>query len=269
MALNPVDNDSPKSSRRTITLRLLMVLGFGGLVVLSVGGVLVMSVYTNFTNTLALLNRQAIQLIDGMQESIDRDAAEGERVVSGLARLYASGELDINDDASMKPILTAMLMSEPVVETIVVMKPDHQTYGLARTPDERIVRLPGKGGGPPEGVRARPVPDEGARPGSRPRTGAAPERQDGSGPKPAEPPPGRQGAGQESGARPPMPRSETPVWRQPELINGVLFHTVMQSLMKDGRVDGTVIASIGAHSLNRAVMEISEEGKHHHLHFKR
>ena len=137
-----------------------MVLGFGGLVALSVGGVLAMSVYANFTNTLALLNKQAVQLITSMQETIDRDAAEGERVVSGLARLYADGEFDIGNDNSMKPIITALLMSEPVVETIVVIKPDHQTFGLARTPDHKIMVLPGKGAGPPEGTRARPGPDQ-------------------------------------------------------------------------------------------------------------
>ena len=250
MALKPVDNVAPKQTRRTISLRGLMVLGFGGLVALSVGGVLAMSVYANFTNTLALLNKQAIQLIDGMQETIDRDAAEGERVVSGLARLYANGEFDIGDDQSMQPIITALLMSEPVVETIVVIKPDGQSYGLARTPEDTIRVLPGKGGEPSRGDRpgaGRPSGDGGHR-----RLGKPPE------PRGNQPKPRSDGPTQTAGAGQPFPHTDKPVWRPPELINGILFHTVTQSLMKNGQIEGTVVASIGAHSLNRAVMEVSE-----------
>ncbi len=250
MALKPVDNDTSKSTRRTISLRGLMVLGFGGLVALSVGGVLAMSVYANFTNTLALLNKQAIQLIDGMQETIDRDAAEGERVVSGLARLYANGEFDIADDQSMQPIITALLMSEPVVETIVVIRPNEQTYGLARTPEDTIRVLPGKGGKPSRG--ARPGAETPSGDGGHRRSGKPPEPR-GNGLKPPS-----DGQPPAASASQQFPHSGKPVWRKPELINGILFHTVTQSLTKNGQVEGTVVASIGAHSLNRAVMEVSE-----------
>ncbi len=265
MAVTPADSTPPRGRKRTISLRLLMLLGFGGLVALSVGGVLAMSVYANFVNTLTLLNQQAIQLIDGMEQAIERDAAEGERVVGSVAELYAQGAFDIGDQASLKPIITTLLLSEPVVETIVVVGNNHESYGLARDPDNAIREIK-----PPTGTRpaGKPPAHGGAAthapPGVRtPCAGPLSRAPPGGGGRPDS-----AGKGLETGSDPAGQLARAgglqgggagPVWRPPELINGVLFHTVTQALQRSGKVDGMVVVSIGAHSLNRAVMAIGED----------
>ncbi len=246
MALKPVDTSTTPRPRRTISLRLLMVVGFGGLVALSVGGVLAMSVYANYSNTLSLLNRQAIQLIDGMEQTINRDAAESERVVGGVADLFEQSVFDLDDTDAMKEILTTLLLSEQVVETITIIGSNKQSLGVGRR-DGKIFDLRGPSGGPPP-QRA------GQRRGERP---AGP-----GGSRPQEPG-ARQGAGPAAGAMPAempaFPTGDRPTWRQPELIRGILFHQVHQALKRDGQVKGVVVAAVGGHSLNRVVMAIGKD----------
>jgi adenylate cyclase len=247
MGLNPVDKLPPIKKQRTISLRMLMIAGFGGLMALSVGGVLAMSVYANFSNTLVLLNRQAIQLIDGMEQSINRDAAEGERVVRGVARLFEQGDFEIGDNDAVKQILTTLLLSERVVETIAIVGQDHQRFGMARTPQDKIIVAPGPNGRPPPKRSGEPP----KRPGE-PRPNASADLGANSGANP----PARPGPG--TGPSP-IPPGDEPVWREPALVDGILFHTVAQALKKDGRVEGMVTASVGGHSLNRVVMSIGKD----------
>ncbi len=127
--------------RRTVSLKLLMVAGFGGLMALAVGGVLAMSIYANFTNTFSFLNRQAIQLINRMERSIERDAQEAERVVRGLAQLYTAGEFEIGVPASQNSILMTLLLTERVVEHIEIVDKDGKRTGLARRPNNEIVTI--------------------------------------------------------------------------------------------------------------------------------
>lgn len=255
MALKSVDATATPKPRRTISLRLLMIVGFGGLVALSVGGVLAMSVYANFSNTLSLLNRQAIQLIDGMEETIQRDAAESERVVSGVANLFEQGEFEIGDQAAMKRVLTALLLTEPVVETISIVASGQKRFGVGRNPDNQIFVLGGPAGSrPDQGAARRSGP-----PPPRPESGQ-PSR---SGTEQS----GSPNPGQRSASEPEQPAAtnrtisanEEPTWDEPELIRGVLFHTVNQALMRDSEVKGIVIASVGGHSLNRVVMGIGKD----------
>ena len=140
--------------------------GFGGLVALSVGGVLAISVYTNFTNTFALINDQAVQLITGMEQSFRRDAEEAERAVSAVAQLYRRGDFEIGDGASQTPLLRAILLSEPVVESIVLFDTDGVRSGTMRHPDRGLTDLAAGRSIPSMGaVPARPAaPADASRP---------------------------------------------------------------------------------------------------------
>lgn len=255
MALKSVDTTATPRPRRTISLRLLMIVGFGGLVALSVGGVLAMSVYANYSNTLSLLNRQAIQLIDGMEETIQRDAAESERVVSGVANLFEQGDFEIDDEDAMKRVLTTLLLTEPVVETISIVGNGQRHFGVGRNPDNEIFVVEGPSGSrpargavnasgsqPPRPQAGQPKPPGTAQSGPPRRdqqAGSAPERSE--------------------TARQTLPANDKPTWNEPELIRGVLFHKVNQALRRNGDVKGMVIASVGGHSLNRVVMGIGKD----------
>lgn len=200
----PVD----KKSRFRISLRSLTVLGFGGLVALSVGSVLVMSVLANFTNTFALLNRQAVQLIAGMERSILDESDQAERSVNAIARLYANGAIEISGTAASNSILQTLLLSTRVVEIYELRDRQGNGIGLARRPNGRIVKVP-----------------------IAPRRDLA-----------------REGAVRQRGARRSRPR---PVWSEPVVRHGVLYHEVSQVLKRDGKVDGVVRAAIGGHTINR------------------
>lgn len=255
MALKSVDATATPKPRRTISLRLLMIVGFGGLVAVSVGGVLAMSVYANYSNTLSLLNRQAIQLIDGMEETIQRDAAESERVVSGVANLFGQGDFEIDDQEAMKKVLTTLLLTEPVVETISIVGSGKQHFGVGRNPDNRIFVVDGPSGSRPDRgsaqVPGRPPPRQDAGQPRRPVSGqSGPPRSDQqAGSEPEKP---------ESANRT-FPANDKPTWTEPELIKGVLFHKVNQALKREGDVKGMVVASVGGHSLNRVVMGIGKD----------
>jgi len=255
MALKAVDTTATPKPRRTISLRLLMIVGFGGLVALSVGGVLAMSVYANYSNTLSLLNRQAIQLIDGMEETIQRDAAESERVVSGVANLFEQGEFEIDDQAAMKRVLTTLLLTEPVVETISIVATGQQRFGVGRNPDNQIFVLgspvasrPDQGAARRSGPPPRQEAGQPHRPGARPSGPSKPDDQQ-AGPESKQP----------EAANRTLSANDKPTWDEPELIRGVLFHTVNQALKRDGKVKGVVTASVGGHSLNRVVMGIGKD----------
>lgn len=263
MALKSVDTTATPKPRRTISLRLLMIVGFGGLVALSVGGVLAMSVYANYSNTLSLLNRQAIQLIDGMEQTIKRDAAEGERVVGGVVRLFEQGEFEVDDREAMNKILTTLLLSEPVVETITIVGTNQQNFGVGRDPRSKIFVLDGPPGSQTTQV-ARPV--SGKRPNG-PGTNR-PERPGSNQPARSDAPQSdrpdanpRTGSGPELKGSAPLafPAGDQPVWQEPELIRGILFHKVNQALKRSGRVEGMVVAAVGGHSLNRVVMGIGKD----------
>lgn len=255
MALKSVDRSATHKPRRTISLRLLMIAGFGGLVALSVGGVLAMSVYANYSNTLSLLNRQAIQLIDGMEQTINRDAAEGERVVQGVAKLFELGEFEMDDSEAVKGILTTLLLSEPVVETITIVGRNHQNFGVGRNPKNEIFVL----GGPPD--KTKP-PRAAQAPGKRPEMRGSNQSAGPRSEQPARPIPNQPdhaGPKTEGSAAFNFPTGNQPVWLEPELIRGILFHKVNQALKRGDKVEGMVTAAVGGHSLNRVVSAIGKD----------
>ncbi len=140
MALEPVQSSAQKQ-RRSISLRMLMICGFGGLVLLSIGGVLYMSVAANFTNTFSLLNTRTLQLIAGMERSIASETNQVEFALRGLERLHNDGTIDLENEADRKKILPTTLRSTQVIEALSITFKDGTIAGFLRAPNGQIRSL--------------------------------------------------------------------------------------------------------------------------------
>jgi adenylate cyclase len=142
----PVRLVRPERKRRRIPVALIMALSFGTLVFLSVGGVLALSVGANFRNTLDLLGAQSTLLIDAMEDSLRAEMGRAESAVDGIARLYAQGEFQIDDEA-MSAALAGALSAAPDATALLICTPDLICRGATRgaddsNPDAAIRRLP-------------------------------------------------------------------------------------------------------------------------------
>ena len=56
----------------------------------------------------------------------------------------------------------------------------------------------------------------------------------------------------------PVRVSGKPVWGDPVDIGGMLYHIVSQSLVRNGKIEGVVVAAIGRNTMNRVVSEIGK-----------
>ncbi len=209
-----------KSAKRfSISLRWLMISGFGGLVLISVGLVLFISVSTNFANTFSLLNDRAVSLLDNMERSIRLETDQAERTLLAVAKLYnkdqlAVGPLDKNTRASQQAVLQGMLIASPIVEGLLFYDLNGWQTGVFRTPDGRFRPL-------------RPQLYD-AEIFSVLKSHDEPEK------------------------------VKHPVWGEPTKFDGVLYHTVGFPLKKQGKISGYVFATIGQHTLSRIVTELGQ-----------
>lgn len=140
MALTPVTPEAAKP-KRTISLRWLMILGFGGMVALSVGGVLTMSVMANFQNTFSLLNEQTLFKIASMERAIKTEMEQAEYAVDGLVKLHEEGTINLLDAQSAGTALQTSLRSMQIIEALNVTGTNGQVVGFQRAPNGTITAL--------------------------------------------------------------------------------------------------------------------------------
>lgn len=140
LALRPVEPEAAKT-KRTISLRWLMILGFGGMVALSVGGVLTMSVMANFQNTFSLLNEQTLFKIASMERAIKTEMEQAEYAVDGLVKLHEEGAVDLLDANSAGSALQTSLRSLQIIEALNVTGAGGQIIGYQRAPNGEISSL--------------------------------------------------------------------------------------------------------------------------------
>ncbi len=126
----PVRLVRPEKKRRRIPVAVIMALSFGTLVLLSVGGVLALSVGANVRNTFDLLGAQSTLLIDAMEDSLRAEMGRAESAVDGVAKLYAQGEFQIDDEA-MSAALAGALAAAPGVNAMLICTPDLICRGAA------------------------------------------------------------------------------------------------------------------------------------------
>ena len=126
----PVRLVRAEKKRRRIPVALIMALSFGTLVFLSVGGVLALSVGANVRNTFDLLGSQSTLLVDAMEDSLRTEMGRAESAVDGVAKLYAQGGFQIDDEA-MSATLAGALSTAKGVNAMLVCTPDLICRGAA------------------------------------------------------------------------------------------------------------------------------------------
>lgn len=141
----PVRLVRPAAKRRRIPVAVIMALSFGTLVFLSVGGVLALSVGANYRNTVDLLGAQSNMLVDGMEDSLRDHMRRAEGAVDGIARLYAQGGFEIDDNGAMATALSGTLSAVPEAVGILIYTDDMRQRGVVRAdrnPDAALRILP-------------------------------------------------------------------------------------------------------------------------------
>lgn len=141
MTLKEVQPQTRKA-RRTISLRWLMALGFGGLVAVSIGGVLAMSVAANFRNTFSLLNEQTQQMLTSMERTITVEMSQVEFALSGLQRLHRDGTIDLTNLSDRRTALQTSLRSVQAIEKLEIIGVAGDLTGYRRTPEGNILMVP-------------------------------------------------------------------------------------------------------------------------------
>ncbi len=141
----PVRLVRPAAKRRRIPVAVIMALSFGTLVFLSVGGVLALSVGANYRNTVDLLGVQSNMLVDAMEDSLHDHMRRAESAVDGVARLYAQGGFEIDDNGAMATALSGTLSAVPEAVGMLIYTGDMQQRGVVRTdrnPDAALRIIP-------------------------------------------------------------------------------------------------------------------------------
>ncbi|MCF6321954.1 MAG: adenylate/guanylate cyclase domain-containing protein [Rhizobiaceae bacterium] len=222
MALKEVTHTTSTKSF-SISLRWLMILGFGSLVGLSVGLVLFMSVATNFSNTISLLNDRAVTLIDGMERSIRTETDQAERAVRALAILYEEenlqiGALDQTSDNNRQAVLKSIIVATPVVEALLIYDLEGRRSGVFRTPEGSFGPIPFARGNDDELnslLSVNPI-----------ETGAI-----------------------------------EPLWGEPVVLNNTLYHNVGYPLERNGKIYGYAVAAIGQDTMNRIITGLGRDNE--------
>ncbi len=134
----------PGREKRRISVALILALSFGLLVFLSVGSVLALTVSANYRNTLDLLGARSILLVDAMEDSLRAHLGRAEDTVRGVARLYADGAFEIDDDGAMDAVLEGALSTLPGANGLLIYTEDMVYRGPVRSrgPREPFEILP-------------------------------------------------------------------------------------------------------------------------------
>jgi adenylate cyclase len=118
--------------RRTISLRWLLALAFGGLVFVSVAAVLALSVRANFINTYGLLGDRAVMTIGGIERSIRMSTVQAERTVEAIAELNAKDALPHHGGRGLDAVLSSFMAAAPVLDAVVMVGGRTDGFGLVR-----------------------------------------------------------------------------------------------------------------------------------------
>ncbi|MCP4182421.1 MAG: hypothetical protein GY761_03775 [Hyphomicrobiales bacterium] len=206
--------------RFSISLRALMITGFGGLVLISVGLVLFMSVSANFANTRSLLNERALSLLNYMERSIREQTDQAERTLLAVEKLYDSGQLTIStvneiQTLPQQNILKGIMTASPIVEVLLIYDTNKWQTGIYRTPDGKFKALE---------AQIDDIEDFTA-------LGSDDSTLD----------------------------YTRPVWGEPRTFDNTLYHVVGLPLKNQGKFTGYVFAAIGQQSINRVVADLGDD----------
>jgi len=220
----PVTEAEPQSekSRFSISLRSLMIIGFGGLVLISVGLVLLMSVSANFTNTRSLLSGSALSLLNNMERSIRLETSQAERTLLAAAELYKGGGLIVGplDETQSLPQLTLLqtiMTTSPIVEVLFIYDTNKWQTGIYRTANGHFKAIEAKF-------------DVGE---DFTTLGSSANAKD----------------------------SAKPIWGEPKNFGNILYHVVGLPLKKQGKITGYVFAAMGQQTMGRVIADLGDDNQ--------
>ncbi|PCI02981.1 MAG: hypothetical protein COB78_11900 [Hyphomicrobiales bacterium] len=141
-----VTPDNPrfnKPRRRTISLRWLLALVFGGLLTISIISVIAVSVGANVANTFALLKETSIRRLNGIENTIRDQIFQAERVAQSVSEIYAENGFELGDMRQQEPFLKSLMRAAPIVEGILVFDLNGQKTGMLRKNNGNFVSFYG------------------------------------------------------------------------------------------------------------------------------
>lgn len=126
---------------RKISIRTLLALSTGGLVLVATMTVLLIALQASSTNTFELLNQRITLVLDGIETEV-RDKLDGaSMVVDGLA--LQGGEVNLTTDSdSWADTMKVVLATAPEVEVLIYWDRSMVRRGVARAAEGRIVTIP-------------------------------------------------------------------------------------------------------------------------------
>ncbi len=227
MALNEgseIQRSGKSKVRFSISLRWLMIFGFGTLVAVSIGLVLFLTLRANIANTISSLNARGVLMLDSMERSIRSETNQAERLVLAVVNLYQDenliiGPMDKDQRSLQQATLKSLIIASPVVEAILVYDLEGHRSGVFHDSEGNFSRIP-------FGLGDRSEVDA---------LLAGSERAEKNG------------------------DFLTPIWGEPVRLNNILFHNVALPLMKNGKAAGVVVAAIGQNNMNRIVVNLGED----------
>jgi adenylate cyclase len=137
-----VETDTKQGSNLSVSLRLVLTAAIAGLVILAVGSVLFITVRASFENTFSLLNERAIRLLDGMTHEIQKQSERAQEAASAVADLYGNGAFSVGESDRIDPILRTILLSDSVVDGMLIVGGDRAPIHYWRMEDGTIVDSP-------------------------------------------------------------------------------------------------------------------------------
>jgi adenylate cyclase len=124
--------------RRKFSLGAVLGGVFGLLIALAMGIVLGLSVYSNYTNTLGLLNGRSVSSVEVLEDNLDRDLGPARDIVDFLALLFADGVFGFEDRATAEAILRGASAGDPDVAAIILYSTKTgRRFGVSRGPADQ------------------------------------------------------------------------------------------------------------------------------------
>ena len=125
-------SDATKLEHRGISLTVTLAVSLGLLVLLSVAVVLFIGLWSAQRNTLSLLSDKASLTIDSAVTRIEQHLMPASDQAGFIARLVATGIIDVGDKEHLKDFLLGAMAAAPQIEIFSFIDTDHQLIGVLR-----------------------------------------------------------------------------------------------------------------------------------------
>ena len=122
-----------RTRRRSIPIAVLLGLSLGALVLVAAASVLVISMWSGIQTTIDQLESQAVLGVHTIEQRLNDHLSPAVDQLRFVHDLIASGQLDPQDDARMKDILTGAVAATPQVDGIVFIDLTYVMRGIGRS----------------------------------------------------------------------------------------------------------------------------------------